>query len=327
MTESQRSLCLLDSGVIDMQSIDRIAQAAVFFADSIAIRATYEVARSESARAQEIEWKLDSYRELGIVRFWAHEYEIDDGGYAHNPQAETAVRRVTDLVVERDSFSTEIAKMDEWVNEARSAAYEKGDSEGDLRQGTAEVVGFRDNLGSLVLSSELDQDGLLTNPAMRSRLGRRSSSIGYEEFQSAIARDVVEKLSIGPLSMLSADEIDRAKRYSMGFRRLLDEALIATSKGVNHTITPGLVADEIAEEYRLIREEFAPTAGGVDLVQDMGWDLLTALVPASLWAKFTFKTYRWRKRSKELEPFLLLMQLGRIVNEHRAAAAHRSPRS
>ena len=311
-----RSLTLLDSGLVDSGSLDRILQAVIFFADSIAVRASYEVAPGFGLTADEVEWKVSALREQGFIRLWAHEYEVDDGGYARNPYSDLSVRRHADLVIAQSDLGQSLGEMDEFMRAVREDAYRDSVERHGirLRQGTAEIVGLRNQLSSLVISSELNQDGLLTNPAARSSLTKsfRSSN---DSFKMSVVREVVSELRLGSLSGLTADQVEQCRRYGQGFRQLLDDSLLAVARGMDPILTPQAVAKELLARYRAISAEFVRPGISMEVGGEVFWDVLGATIPASMVLKYGLKALSWRKKAAEVRPFLLLMQLERSLRD------------
>ncbi|MEU0209795.1 hypothetical protein ABZ235_01480 [Streptomyces canus] len=311
-----RSLTLLDSGVIDARSIDRILQAVIFFADSVAIRATYEPARTgSSSDARALRHHVDSLHEQGLIKFWAHEYEVDDGGTTI-PSRPSAIRRQADLVIVRSHMSHRIGEMDELMRRIREEAYgDRLDARPRLRQGTAEIVGLRNQLASLVISSELNQDGMLSNPALRAALSRNFRGGQGGSFESAVVAELVGQLHLGPLTDLTPEQVEESRRYVSGFRHVLDESLLAVAHGVDPELTPTAIAREIVSRYRTIMSEIARPRHGAQLTEDVVWDVIGATVPGSIMLKYGISALRWRREVAGVRPFLLLMQLDRALGE------------
>lgn len=309
-----KSLTLLDSGVIDLSSIDRIIQSIIFFADSIAIRATYETRLPNSAR--EIDYRVRSLQEQGFLKLWAHEYEVDDTGYAHNPRFEKSPRRAADLVVDKVELAKNLGEMDEVMRSIREEAY-RDVTEGrrPFRQGVGEIISLRSHLASLVISSELNQDGLITNPTTRNALvaGMRSD----ERFEAAAVREVVALLNLGPLTQLTPEQIFECRQFSSDFRLLLDESLLAVARGAEPVLTPEATAKELASRYKAISTEFALPRIASEVGEEVFWDVMGATVPASIFLKYGVKAFKWRKEASEIRPYLLLMHLEKSIGRNK----------
>jgi hypothetical protein len=313
-----RSLTLLDGGVIDDRSIDRILQAIVFFADSVAVRSTYEVPRPYREREIEIQKRLDSLREQGFLKLWAHEYEVDDTGYARGRGLVTGSRRPADLVVSEKELRASLNEMDAVLRSVREEAYRDGsDSRHPFRQGTAEVVGLRNQLSSLVISSELKQDGLIANPALRRTLIDAARPVAESSFQLAVVRDVVSRLRIGSLTQLTADQLVECRRYSAGFRELLEESLLSVAGGMHPVLTPEAIAQELISKYRAITSEYSIPKLAQEMGDELLWDVAGATIPATIVLKYGFKAFQWRRAAMEVRPYLLLMHLERALTPSR----------
>ncbi|MFG2051697.1 hypothetical protein ACGFIW_30230 [Micromonospora sp. NPDC048935] len=309
----ERSLTMLDSGLVGYDTLDRILQAVVFFADSIAIRSSYQVAPTDRADAALIERRVLELRDQGFVKLWAHEYEVGDSGEVNTPNAADGARRPSDLVLPTATLGAGLGEMDEVMRSVRELAY-GGESQAPvtLRQGTAEIVGLRNHLASLVISSELNQDGMLTNPAVRTALTRSFRS-GGESFQNAVVQDVIAQMQLGSLTRLTADQVEECRRFSRDFRLLLDESLLAVARGVDPVLTPVATAQEIMNRYRAISAEYALPQLGPEIGGEIIWDVLGATIPASILLKYGTKAFRWRRVAQEIRPYLLLMHLERSL--------------
>jgi len=310
----ERSLTLLDSGIIDLRAIDRIIQSVIFFADSIAIRATYEVASPDTAK--EIDRRVRILQEQGFLKLWAHEYEVDDAGRAGNPRSHNSARRPADLVLDKVELARNLGEMDEVMRTIREEAY-RDVSEGHrpFRQGVGEIISLRSHLASLVISSELNQDGLMTNPATRTALA--GSVRSDERFQSAVVREVLGLLHLGSLTRLSPDQILECRRHSLDFRALLDESLLAVARGSDPVLTPEATAKELAARYKAISSEYALPRLGHEIGGEVLWDVMGASLPASIFLKYGIKAFKWRKAASEVKPYLLLMHLERALQDDR----------
>ncbi|GHJ17067.1 hypothetical protein [Micromonospora sp. AKA38] len=310
-----RSLTLLDSGLVDPHTIDRVLQSVVFFSDRVVLRASFEVASVYRERAGEINRRVDELHEAGLLRLWGHEYEVDDGGRVrYGPSS--GRRRRADLVIPQGQMRTSLTRMDEVMRAIREEAYRRHDGDrGSLRQGAAEIVSLRNHMASLVISSELGQDGMLSNPAVRTELTRHLGRPQPERFEAAVVRDVLAQLQIGTLDQLNVDQILESRRYNAGFRTLLDESLSAVARGHDPVLTPEATARELARRYRETVAEFARPRIGGQVIQEVVWDVLGATVPSTVVLKYGLRALTWRKAVQRARPFLLLMHLERSLRQ------------
>ncbi|MBB5114458.1 hypothetical protein FHU28_004297 [Micromonospora echinospora] len=308
----KRSLTLLDSGLIDPYTIDRVLQSVVFFSDRVVLRASFAIAGPYRERADEINRRIDELHEAGLLRLWGHEYEVDDSGRLRFG-LESGRRRRADLVIPQEQMRASLIRMDEVMRAIREEAYRRseGDDTGRLRQGAAEIVSLRNQMASLVISSELKQDGLLSNPAVRAQLTRHLGPPGPERFEATVVRDVLGQLRIGPLHLLTVDQILQSRRYNAGFRSLLDESLLAVARGHDPVLTPEATARELTRRYRETIAEFARPQIGGQVAQEVVWDVLGATVPPTVVFKYGLRALTWRKAAQRARPFLLLMHLER----------------
>lgn len=309
-----RSLTLLDSGLIDPHTIDRVLQSVVFFSDRVVLRASFTVAAPYRERAGEINRRIDELYEAGLLRLWGHEYEVDDGGRLRfGPEPG---RRRADLVIPRQQMRESLIRMDEVMRAIREEAYRRseGDNSGRLRQGAAEIVSLRNQMASLVISSELEQDGMLSNPAVRAQLTQHLGPPRPERFEAAVVRDVLGQLSIGSLQLLTVDQILESRRYNAGFRSLLDDSLLAVARGHDPVLTPEATARELTRRYRETIAEFARPRIAGQVAQEVVWDVLGATVPSTIVFKYGLRSLTWRKAVQRARPFLLLMHLERSLH-------------
>lgn len=312
-----RSLALLDSAIVDVNSLDRMLQAIVFFSDQVMIRSSYSARPQSGYLASDIEAKIRALHEAGLVKFWAHEYEINSLGKTESRTTDGhKISRSIDCVVVRSEFVEGVSKADEFMRSAREEAYRSQGPLGGFRQGTAEIVGFRNQLNSLVLASELSQDGLLSNPASRVGLVDQVRSAGSERFDGAVVSEVVRKLSLGSLAALSVDQAIEARKYSQDFRKILEASLIEAARGMDPTITPEKTAELIVERFNEVINEYLPKGARKEALSEASWDLAGLLVPSSIFAKYGFLAFKWRKQERDLRPFVLLTHLRRSLSHH-----------
>ncbi|WP_433689109.1 hypothetical protein ACQP0I_14935 [Micromonospora carbonacea] len=308
-----RSLTLLDSGVIDPHTIDKLLQSVVFFSDRVVLRASYEVASAYRDRAAEINRRIDDLHDAGLVGLWGHEYEVDDAGRVRVGRAAGSGRRA-DLVIPQGQLRESLTRMDEVMRAVREEAYRPAvDGARPLRQGAAEIVSLRNHLASLVISSELRQDGMLTNPAVRTHLVGGLGQQPAQRFEAAVVRDVLGQLRIGSLGQLSLAQIVEARRFNDAFRTLLDDSLLAVARGYDPVLTPEATARELTRRYRETVAEFARPRAARQVAEEIAWDVLGATVPPTVVLKYGLRALTWRKAAQRARPFLLLMHLERAL--------------
>lgn len=306
-----RSLTMLDSGLVDPQTIDKVLQSIVFFSDRIVLRASYEVAAAHRERGAEIDRRINELHEAGLLRLWGHEYEVDDGGRVRYGRGALEGRRA-DLVIPQRQMRESLTRMDEVMRAIREEAYQRVESgSAALRQGPAEIVSLRNHLASLVISSELEQDGMLSNPAVKAQLIKSAGRPQPDRFEAAVVRDVLGELQIGSLDQLSVDQVIESRRYNADFRDLLDQSLLAVSRGYDPVLTPEATARELTRRYRETVAEFARPRFAGQIGQEVVWDVLGATVPPTIVFKYGFRALSWRKAVRRAKPFLLLMHLER----------------
>jgi hypothetical protein len=305
-----RNLAAIDSAIVGEPVLRRVMQSLIFFGDTVAVRATYALPYGLSSNtANDIEYKVSELQEAGLVRLWAHEYELDRRGRARNPSDPAGHGRHADLIVDRTEFGTRMASLDEQLREDRELAYQQGDNEDRPRQGTAEIVALRSLTSTMLLASELNQDGIVANPGVRHDL--RTAFRVDGTFNRAVVSSVQDLLNLPVPLHLSVDEILRCREMVDGFRALVDSSLAAAARGGQfRTITADAVATEVVDSYR---EALASAARGRFGVAGIGseafWDVVGNALPPSLILKYGLRVFRWRREAKDLSPFLLLMYL------------------
>lgn len=251
-----RSLTMLDGSLIDMRVMDRVLQAVIFFADSIVIRATYETDAADSERSAELTRLISSAARARVHQALGARVRGGRRRLREEPPHERGGRRPADLVVSQAQLAAHVGEMDDMFRSIREQAYEEGgDGRRILRQGVGEVIKLRGHLASLLISSELNQDGLLADRATHTALikGPRTG----ESFQSGVVREVLGLLQLGSLTRLTPDQVLECRRYSSDFRGLLDESLLALARGSEPVLTPEATARELAARYRTISSEFS----------------------------------------------------------------------
>lgn len=319
-----RSLTLIDSSVIDLTTIDRILQSVVFFADAVAIRASFEIPASYRKDSHMINRRISELHEAGLLKFWSHEYEVDDAGHVPAGTAPQH-RRPADIIIPQGSLQENLSSMDEVMQSIREEAYRTaGTGSSPLRQGHAEIVALRNCLASLVISSELRQDGLLTNPAAHTHLVRNLRTPAPPRFDETVVKELVAQLGVGSLNQLSIEQVVESRRYNADFRTLIDQSLIAVARGFDPTLTPEATAKELVNRYRATISEFARPQVAGQVMQEVVWDVLGAAIPSTMVFKYGLRALKWRKTMKESKPFLLLMHLERSLTHrgHSRALPH-----
>lgn len=304
-----RSLALVQSGLVDKQTLDELIRASIFFGDTMLVRASYEVPRVANSDQELIVRKLAELEEMGVLKYWAHEYEADDGGKVRTNDLSGASIRVASSVLDANELREALGELDDVVQSGREEAYLRHGPATRLRQGPAEFVGFREQLISLVIASELRQDGLLSTGTAKSVLKNGVSSQPGGTFRNMIVKEVIDSLGVGPLWHLSAEQIDESRKFSRGFSEILDQAVLSAANGVDAEITPKAVAENIVSQYREIFKTRPISGDAANLTSDMIWDLSSAIIPPTLILKYGLKAFKWRREAKKLRPFLMLSSI------------------
>lgn len=293
-------LALVDETTISIDVLERILQSLLFAADSVALRGTFRVG-GESA----VDRRVEELREQGRVTLWAHEHEL------HNPDRGTVVapesgkERVISILVPRNAFAERMAIADDSISENLERAY---DAVGEhARQGVAEVVALRRQVGALTIAAILQQDGILARRSPKSLINAQFRRQGAS-LREEVAVDVMRRLRIGRLSTLASDEFDELRGYTADFRRVLDRAIVQAASG-HPVVRPADVANELLSMYRAILNELQPAGVVKPLAGEAAWDVVGTVIPATLPMKYGLKGLALRRASDRVRPFLLLAAL------------------
>lgn len=293
-------LALVDETTISADVLERVLQSLLFASDSVAIRATYRVG-SQSA----VERRLEELNEQGRLTLWAHEHEMHnlDRGTVLAPESER--ERLVSIVVPQGAFAERMRTADESISANLEQAYDRLGP--GTRQGVAEVVVLRRQVGALMLASILERDGILARRSPKSLINaqfrRRDASLREE-----VAVDVLRRLRVGSLLNLSAAKFDELRGYTADFRRLLDRSILKAASA-HPVVRPTDVADELLATYTAILEELRPEGVVKPLIAEGVWDVVGTVVPPTLPMKYGLKALALRRASDSVRPFLLLAGL------------------
>lgn len=301
-----RAIAVIQNALVDGAALDELIRAIVFFGDSVLIRASYSVPRLPSFERGLVERKVRELEELGVLRFWAHEYEVDDSGSIQSSPIAGAKR--AHVVLNQDGLRDAMKELDDQVQAAREQAYLAGAAQKQLRQGAAEVVGLREQLTSLVIASELHQDAIVSSYRGKQLLDSGLAGRRLESFNDQAIRYVLSSLNVGPLWRLSIEEIDAARSCSSAFKKLLDDKVVATAAD-RQNVTPQAVAEAFVSEYQEALRRLPMTPEKQALCRDVAWDIITTIVPPAILLKFGLKAYQWRKDAIGVKPFLMLSSI------------------
>lgn len=299
-------LALDDRAVIGVDELEQLYQAAIFYAEQVVVRASAAIARGPAH--EHIKSKLGQLRDMGLLSTWAHEYELD-----RRERLATSVSRwgpnEPELTLTAAQVRTLVDEVDETLRLEPDAAYALS-AEEPRRQGILEIARLRHRLCVAKVIDELELDGLLSHMRWAATL-REDARPGHERrtFQRDVIREVVGRCQFGPLSELPPEAIERCRDHAPAFQELV--ARTAGERVLRDEADPGAVADEIAERYRLLLEEYGRPQLPAEIGGEVGWDVLAYALPPSIAAKYGVKLLRWRRKNREFGPFLLLSDVHR----------------
>lgn len=224
-------LAIVDDIIVTRDVWDRLVQSLIFFGDRVTLRASYvPSANIDGVRLARL---LAELREMDLVRFWAHEYEVDDRLRLRVGEG----RHQIDLVASPTFLRESMQEIDENLRRNRANAYERSAKQ----QGIGEIIAFRHMLTSSMVSSAIDSNGL-----MMSRSTQANTPFGLPEtFSEAVTRSVRQTLTIPPLDLLTAEQILACRPYSEGFRLLLEKEIGATAASTGGTLSAADVAGRL----------------------------------------------------------------------------------
>ncbi len=282
--------------VITPQRLERIHQAVMFYADSVNLRITSEVLKKNA----EIVTRLRELQEIGAVNTWAHEYEVDDGGRVRQGQWESVLAGPANQVLPLQQVKELVEGVDADLN-----ITDNPDDSSTLREGIAELVQFRQSVIGFRLADALAAEGLLTSRNYTSTLG---GGVVFDmqsgEQYGSIVETIVELCTFRNLSQMPLEAIIDCRSHMPAFRRYLQEKLAqSTDRDPRH------LAQQIVSEYHDLLMRYSKSHEIRDLATDIGWDVVGALLPPTVFVKYVGKPIEWSKRRREFRPFLLLSQI------------------
>lgn len=275
---------------ITPERLERIHQAALFYADTIRLRATSNVALEH----EEVRRRLHELRDIGAITTWAHEYEVDDGGLVRTAHWSSLFSDPADLVLPLSTAREVVHSVDRELRVTDAAALVDKSS---LREGIAEVVQLRRSLIGFRLTDTLSADGLLLG-------GGRTTVRRIQEYSDAV-ETIVELCTFSALHSLPINAVVKCRRHMPAFRRYLGRKLVGEASQYD----PRALAREIIDEYQHLLVRYASSRTIRDTVLDASWDVVGAVLPPAVLVKYLGKPLSWSKRRRDFAPFLLLSQL------------------
>jgi hypothetical protein len=289
--------------VITPERLERIHQAVLFYADRVSLRATSEVPGGDPA----IIARLRELQEIGAIRTWAHEYEVDDGGRVRGADWKSVLAGPADQVLPLAQVRSLVRQVDDELD----ITHPVEDSTA-LREGVAEVVQFRRSVIGLRVADVLATDGLLTAEKRAKTLTAGIDPPPEEPNRyGPIVQTIVDLCTFDRLSDLPLEAVIECRRQMPAFRRYLETRVTSSAE-----LDPSRLAREIIEEYQDLLERYAQGHHARDIAVDAGWDVIGALLPPAVVVKYLGKPLHWSKRHRDFQPFLLLSRI-RSHQRHR----------
>jgi hypothetical protein len=281
---------------ITPERLERIYQTIMFYADSVSLRATSQVPNDDSA----IVLRLQQLKEIGAIRTWAHEYEVDDAGCVRLEAWRKIFGGAVDQVLPLPEVKALVQQVDDDLDVTDTPA-----GQSSLREGVAELVQFRQSVIGLRLTDALAADGLLT--------GRDYSSLlAPERFRSAaqgdqfgpVVQTIISLCTFQPLSDLPLKAIVDCREHMPAFRRYLRKKVEESPDK-----TADQLAREVVTEYQELLERYAKGHEISGLSLDISWDVVGAILPPAILMKYITKPVEWSVKRHDFRPFLLLSRL------------------
>jgi hypothetical protein len=280
--------------IITPQRLERIHQAIMFYADSVCVRVTSEIPGNDPAQIR----RLRELQEIEAISAWAHEYEVDDGGVPRADSWQSVLSGPAGRVLTQPQVRDLVRGVD-----ADLHITDRPDT--SLREGLAEVVQFRQSVIGLRLADALTTEGLLTSRNYAQSLADvlmadRQAPPEYGE----ITETIVDLCRFGGLSELPLDAVIDCRRHMPAFRKYLHQKATEAPDEEAQSL-----AAQVVDEYQDLLMRYTKGHEVRDLAMDVGWDVLGALLPPSVFVKYIGKPIEWSKRRREFRPFLLLSKI------------------
>ncbi|MEU4683030.1 hypothetical protein [Streptomyces xinghaiensis] len=293
-------LMLQRSLSVDETVLERIMQAALFYADAVTVRASATVPGDSPA----VYRRLGELMDIGAVTTWAHEYELGGNDRLRPGHRRTVASGEPDHVVPVETTRRIGREIDDELAESRDPAY---GTEPGLREGVSEVVQLRHSMSTFRLADVLDSEGVLAGGRERSPIVRTAErSTRPEDPREDIVREVVGHCSFGRLAHLPLRAVEDCRQAMPRFRDLLARQ-IAAGSGEGRSVSPAELAALILAEYRKVRGPALPARAPA--AEGATWDVVGAVLPHSVVVRAMGRRIEWFKYRGRARPFMLLGRL------------------
>jgi hypothetical protein len=270
--------------------VERIIQAGLFYADTVAVRATATLQDTSRVRVAEL-------ADIGLMTTWAHEYEVTDGGRIRDPGSRRIVSSHPDNVVGLDVMRSMAAEIDDELRTDRELPYAAG--QGALREGISEIVQLKHAISLLRMTELLDLDGVIADSTVGAQFAGGVVTAG--ERRANVVRELVSHCRFGSLAELPVTVIDECRRSMPKFRAFLDQML--SEEG------PERPAVEIAAEIHDTYLDLIASGRNGAAREQKSWDVVGSVLPSSVIISVLDRQIRWFRHRGRRRPFLLLSQL------------------
>jgi hypothetical protein len=300
-------LLLHRSLTIDQTALERVIQAALFYAESVIVRATSTVAGD----SEQIYRRLNDLADIGAVTTWAHEYEVSAGGRVTTCGSGRVISRgIPNDVVSLDTTRALVGEVDDELRQNRSSPYAGRHTR--LQQGVAEVVQFRHSMLLLRLVDRLGAGGVVTGHRNRSHLlSSVERAVKSADSHEAVVREVVDRCSFGSLADLPLKAIADCRRETARFSVVLDGHInspaVKQADRVSEIESARELAREILAEYQRVQGRYSKQEA-VDTGAN-AWDVVGAVLPSAVILKLAGARIEWFRHRKHARPFMLLGKL------------------
>lgn len=295
------NLLLHRSLTIDQHDLERITQAVLFYAQAVTVRAAAAPANGDKRIYRRINELID----LGLVRTWAHEYEVTWGGRLRKgtpfePISSQPPQHVVTVEAVRD-----LAKgVDLDLRHGRHPRPQAG-----LQEGISEIVQLRHSLGTLRLAEHLGADGVVLGPGRGASLVDDITRVTRPvDLRETVVREVVSRCRFGPLAHLPLDVIQDCRKETARFSAFLDRHLEPAAGEDDPRLAPLELAEQIIAEYRKVAR---PVPEPTPTYATSVWDVVGAVLPPAVALKVIGGRIEWFRRQSRTRPFMLLGKLTR----------------
>lgn len=295
------NLLLHRSLTIDQLDLERITQAVLFYAQAVTIRAAAAPANGD----KRIYHRINELIEVGLVRTWAHEYELTSGGRLRAESVRSAISSRSPQHVVTFEAVQELAKgIDEDLRHGRHPRPSTG-----LQEGISEVVQLRHSIGVLRLAEHLGADGVVLGQGRGASLVDDINRITRPvDVRETVVREVVSRCRFGPLAHLPLEVIQDCRKDTARFSEFLDQHLAREPGEGDYRQPPLDLAELIIAEYRKVAR---PAPKDVTGYGNSVWDVVGAVLPHAVALKLMGGKIEWFKRRRRTRPFMLLGKLMR----------------